>query len=528
MTDAEAGLPAVALGRERAGIWLSSVIAVLAGGALVLSFAPFGLYPFAVLSLALLYQVLRGLEGRAAFAIGWLFGVALFGLGVAWIRISLNEFGNMSAPVANLLMLAFVAAMALYYALAAWLVRLIEGPMPVGWVGPVLVFPAVWVLLEWVRSWLFTGFPWLLAGVGQIDGPLGGLAPVLGVHGLSLAASLSAGLLWGVAAWRGQARLRAAAGLIAIWLVAGLLWRAEWTEQASGKAGDPIQVSVIQGNVEQALKWDPDGLVPTLDVYLSLTRDHLDSDLILWPETSVPEFFHNVEAPLILPLGETARENEAEIVLGIPVVEADGRYYNALVSVGSAEDRYFKRHLVPFGEFLPFKAQLRPLIDWFDVPMSDFSRGSAERPLLQVGAWQVGVSICYEDVFADEVRQALPEADYLVNVSNDAWFGDSLAPHQHLQFARLRALETGRWLVRATNTGISAIIDPYGKVSQRLPLFERAALSGTIQARVGATPFVTVGSLVPVGFAALMLIAGLWLRLGDRSRLVEHSGAGRP
>jgi apolipoprotein N-acyltransferase len=526
MADAEVRTASIALLSERGRFLRSSVIALIAGGALVLSFAPFGVYPLAVLSLALLYQALRGLDGRAAFALGWVFGLALLGLGVAWIRISLNEFGNMSALVANLLMLAFVAAMALYYALAVLLVRLIEGPMPVGWFGPVLVFPSVWVLLEWLRSWLFTGFPWLLAGVGQLDGPLGGLAPVLGIHGLSLAVAVSAGLLWGIAAWRGQARLRAAVGLFVIWLIAGLLWWVEWTRPATGGAGDPIRVSVIQGNVEQSVKWDPDGLMPTLDVYLGLTRDHLDSNLILWPETAIPEFFHNVEAPLIRPLGETAREHGAEIVIGIPVIEAEDRYYNALISLGSAEDSYFKRHLVPFGEFLPFKAQLGPLIDWFEVPMSDFSRGTAQRPLLQVGSWQVGASICYEDVFADEVRQALPEADYLINVSNDAWFGDSLAPHQHLQFARLRALETGRWLVRATNTGISAIIDPHGKVRERLPSFERAALTGTIQARVGATPFVIFGSIVPVGIAAMMLVAGVALRVRGKSRRVEQRGAG--
>ena len=508
--------------------WLSMLLALLSGALMVLSFAPFHLYPLAVISLLGFYQALRGSTGVHAFRLGWLFGMALFGVGVAWVRISLNEFGNMPALIANLLMLLFVAAMALYYGLGAWLIWLLERWLasraaPV-WAGPLLVFPALWVLVEWLRGWLFTGFPWLLAGNGQLDGPLAGLAPVLGVHGLSLAVAVSAGLLWGLLRWSGPLRRRAAAGFVLLWLCAAMLGQLEWTRPAPTAGQRPIHVSVIQGNVEQAVKWDADGLLPTLDIYLTLTRAHLDSDLIVWPETAVPEFYHHVEEALLKPLGERARAAGSEVVVGLPVMEPDGRYYNALVSLGSREDRYFKRHLVPFGEFLPFKAPLRPLIDWFEVPMSDFSRGQARQPLLRVGAWPVGVSICYEDVFPEEVRQALPEAAFLINVSNDAWFGDSLAPHQHLQFARLRALETGRWLVRATNTGISAIIDPRGRVQAQLPLFERAALTGTLEARVGATPFVRFGSRLPLVGAGLMLLAALVLgvRAGGRP---EHAGA---
>ncbi|MCF8004859.1 MAG: apolipoprotein N-acyltransferase [Chromatiaceae bacterium] len=500
--------------------WLSALIALLSGALMVLSFAPFGLYPLAVVSLLGFYLALRGRDGAGAFGIGWLFGLALFGAGVAWVRISLNEFGNMPALVANLLMLLFVAVMALYYGLTAWLIRLIEHRLAADsmprWAGPLLLFPSIWVLMEWVRGWLFTGFPWLFAGNGQLDGPLGGLAPVLGVHGLSLAVAVSAGLLWGLLRWRGEARWRAAAGFLLIWVCAGMLWQIGWTRPAPNAEQRPIRATVIQGNVEQAVKWDADGLLPTLEIYLTLTKAHLESDLIIWPETAIPEFFDRVEEPLLKPLGVTARETGTEVVIGLPVMEPDGRYYNALVSLGSSEDRYFKRHLVPFGEFLPFKAQLQRLIDWFEVPMSDFSRGDAARPLLQVGVWPVGVSICYEDVFPDEVRQALPEAAFLINVSNDAWFGDSLAPHQHLQFARLRALESGRWLIRATNTGISAIIDSRGQVRDQLPLFARSALTGTLEARVGSTPFVRFGSQVPLSMAALMLLAGLVLALRVR------------
>ncbi|TVQ85829.1 MAG: apolipoprotein N-acyltransferase, partial [Chromatiaceae bacterium] len=301
----------------------------------------------------------------------------------------------------------------------------------------------------------------------------------------------------------------AAGGLVGLWLLGLVLWPIPWTRPA----GALLPASVVQGNVEQSLKWAPDGLLPTLEIYLGLTRAVLGSALIVWPETAIPEFLHHPDVQtMVSRLGESARAAGSEVVFGVPAMDPDGYYYNALVSIGSASDRYDKRHLVPFGEYLPFKRHLRPLIDWFEVPMSDFSRGRAARPLLQVGPHLVGASICYEDVFPDQVREALPEAAWLINVSNDAWFGDSLAPHQHLEFARMRALENGRDLVRSTNTGISAIIDHRGRVRGQIPSFARGTLTVAIQPRVGTTPFSRLGSGVSVGLALSMLLAALLVR----------------
>lgn len=506
--------------RTRAGRLLRRLVAVAAGALMVLSFAPFGWFLTAPLSIAAFYQLLSE-RRRGGFAVGWLYGLGLLGFGIFWIRISLNEFGNMPAVAANALMLLLVAALALFYALAGLAIARLR-PAPDSarwWAGPLLLLPAVWVLLEWVRSWLFTGFPWLLAGNGQINplpllgAPLAGWAPVVGVHGLSLAVALSAGLLVVMLRGGGRARPAALAALLALWLAGTLLARVEWTRPADG----PLTAAVVQGNVEQSVKWAADGVLPTLEIYLGLTREVLAAaDVIVWPETAVPTFLHQVESALVTPLAADARAAGAEVVIGVPVMETAERYYNGLISIGSARDHYYKRHLVPFGEFLPFERQLRPLIDWFEVPMSDFSRGEAPRPLLQVGPYQAGVSICYEDVFPAEVRQALPAAAYLINVSNDAWFGDSLAPHQHLEFARLRALENGRPLVRATNTGISALIDHRGRVTAALPLFERGVLTGSIQPRSGATPFVRFGSLPVLLLAAAMLLVALLLGRASR------------
>jgi len=254
------------------------------------------------------------------------------------------------------------------------------------------------------------------------------------------------------------------------------------------------------------VKWDPESRIPTLRAYLELTRENWDSDLIVWPETAVPDFLNQVQNAFVKPLAEEAREQGTNLVIGIPIMNlAERAYYNGLISIGSGEDSYRKRHLVPFGEFIPFKGLLGPIAEAFEVPMSDFSAGDGARPLLRVGEHLAGVSICYEDAFPSEVREALPEAAYLINVSNDAWFGDSLAPHQHLEMARMRARENERWMVRSTNTGVSAILDHRGDVVGTVPSFERGALTARLQPRVGATPFVYLGNRLAAGAAFTML-----------------------
>jgi apolipoprotein N-acyltransferase len=477
--------------------------ALAAGGATVLGFAPFSFFPIAVVGLAVLIETLHRGSPRAGFWRGYAFGVGLLGFGVFWIRISLNEFGNMNPWLANLLMVLFVAAMALYYGLVGWLTRRLAPERP--WAAPLLLIPGLYVLAEWVRGWLFTGFPWLNLGYTQMEGPLAGFAPILGVYGLSLLTSLSGGLLWGLARLPGPARIWSGVGLVALWLGGAALQRVEWTESS----GEPLTATMVQANIPQAIKWDPQARLDIMDAYVDLTLAHLDSDLILWPETAIPDFLHEVRGALIEPLAERARREGTEIVLGVPVLDQEtGRYYNGLISIGSAEDLYTKRHLVPFGEFMPFKAWLGPLAEAFAVPMSDFSRGDRAKPLLRVGGHLAGASICYEDAFPAEVAQALPDAQFLINVSNDAWFGDSLAPHQHLEIARMRALETGRYLLRATNTGISGIIDHRGRLLVEVPSFVRGAVSAEVSPRSGATPYVRVRDWPALGGAlALVLMA---------------------
>jgi apolipoprotein N-acyltransferase len=497
---------------NRLPLAVRSLVAATAGGLAVLSFAPFGLFPLAVLALAVLYEVLTRRPAQGGFWVGWAFGIGLMGFGVFWIRISLNEFGNMGGLLAYALTFLFILGMALYYGLVGWLVARLAGRAPHA--DPLLLFPALWVLGEWLRGWLFTGFPWLAFGYSQVDSPLVGLAPVVGVYGVSLAVAVSGGLLWGAARWPGRARVAALAGVGGLWLVGGGLTHVDWTRPQ----GEPFRATVVQANIQQTVKWDPESRIPTLRAYVELTRANWGSDIIVWPETAVPDFLSRVQKVFIDPLAAEARESKTELVVGIPVIDTTDRtYYNGLVSLGTVQDVYRKRHLVPFGEFMPFKAWLGPLVDAFEIPMSDFSPGRAARPLLRVGSHLAGVSICYEDAFPAEVAEALPDAAFFINVSNDAWFGDSLAPHQHLEIARMRSIENERWTLRATNTGISGIVDHKGRIVGEVPAFQRGVFTAEVQPRAGATPFDRIGNWLAIGIALAMLATVLFVARRGRA-----------
>jgi apolipoprotein N-acyltransferase len=395
-----------------------------------------------------------------------------------------------------------VAVMAVYYGLAGWLaVRLAGTDRRRLW----LTVPAAWVLMEWLRGWLFTGFPWLNLGAAMIDSPLSGWAPVGGVYLISLLTVLATAVLV-------QARLVPLLLVALLWLLGPLLVEFEFTEPV----GEPVPVAIAQGNVSQDQKWLAEMYIPTLQRYLGLTDRAAAARLVIWPETAVPAYAHRAEEILLRPLEQLAAARGQDVFLGVPVVSGED-YYNAMLRLGmSGREVYAKRHLVPFGEYAPFQQWLQPLVDALNIPMSSFSAGDPDKPpLVELAGWPAGVGICYEDAFGREVAEALPEAAFLVNASNDAWFGDSLAMHQHLDMARMRAAETGRYMLRATNTGISAIIDHRGAVVARSPQFKTDLLQGLVIPRAGATPYVRLGDWLAVALACLLLLVGL---LGYRAR----------
>jgi apolipoprotein N-acyltransferase len=352
------------------------LLAFAAGATTLLAFAPWSLYPMVFIGAGLLLALWRSASAGQAFREGYAFGLGLLGFGVFWMHISIDQFGNVGTPLAILITLLFVAAMALYYGLAGWLSLRLAGGRVRHWQA-LLIFSSLLVLGEWGRGWILTGFPWLSLGYSQIDAPLGAWAPLLGVYGVSWMAYLTAALLLLLLTGHGwQQRSISLAGLALIWGGAGVSGGLSWT----APAGAPLQITIIQGNVAQALKWRRETRQPTLERYLGLTRRQWESDLIIWPETAVPALADEVETSLLAPLDREAQEQGSSLLLGVPVLERDtGRYYNAMLSLGGERGRYYKRHLVPFGEFMPMKILLQPLVEWLQIPMSDFSSGQAKR-----------------------------------------------------------------------------------------------------------------------------------------------------
>lgn len=468
-----------------------------AGAALPLAFAPFDLFPLAFLVPALLFHLWRdGSAARAAWR-GFLFGLGMFGVGVSWVYVSLHNFGHMPAPLAALATFLFVVVLASYPALlgfvqARWLDRRRSS-------HALLVLPALWVLFEWVRSWFLSGFPWLNLGYSQPDTWLAGVAPWLGVYGVSLLVASVSGLLAESLRAPEKFLRRYLPALLVIFLGGWLAGKVEWTEPV----GAPLRVALVQGNVPLELKWQPVYRTTVLERYRSLSDQAGDAELIVWPEAAIPARLDEIDPAYLADL----KRRNADFLIG--VVERDEntrQYYNSVVSLGRGSGLYRKQHLVPFGEFLPFPALFRWLLDSLHIPMSDFSSGTADQPPLTAAGQKIGVSVCYEDVFGEEIIRALPQATLLVNVSEDAWFGNSLAPHQRLQIARLRALEAGRPMLRAANTGPSAAIDHHGKVIARSPQFDMAVLHIVVQPRQGLTPYARVGNTPAV--LMLLLLAG--------------------
>lgn len=488
--------------------WLA---ACLCGALVPLGFAPFGWYPLPVLALALLVVLLWHAGPRRALWLGWLFGLGEFGIGVSWVHISIHEYGNASLALSVFTMLLLVMYLALFPALMGWVLARTRGDARARFM--LAAFPAAWALSEWLRSWLFTGFPWLNIGYSQIDSPLAGFAPLFGVYGLGFMVALSAGLLALLVTAPGRARLLAGVVLPLLWLGGWQLNQQRWTQPA----GEAFNATLVQGNIPQALKWRPEQQRGTLDRYTALTREHLDSRLIVWPETAVPAFYDQVDAEFLQPLRKEMRAAGVSLVTGIPVLDREHwQYYNAVISLDEPGAFYYKVHLVPFGEYLPLRDWLAALLSFLPVPEADFTAGDIHQPLLRAAGYPVGASICYEVAFGEELIQALPQAAYLINISNDAWFGDSLAPHQHEEMARMRARETERYLLRATNTGISAIIDAGGRIVAQSPQFEVATVSHAVQPRSGATPYVRWGNWPVVIASGWLLAFSGWL--GRRRR----------
>ncbi len=434
----------------------------------------------------------------------------MFGVGVYWLHISIYQFGGLNLPFALLLTYLLVAYLACYPAIVGYVTKRLSGASEA--VCLLVVVPATWALVEWLRGWILTGFPWLNLGYSQIDAPLAALAPLVGVYGVSWAVAVSAGLLAYAMCRSLRQCVYPLSALALIWGGAFLLGRISWTEPT----GETLNVALLQGNIAQQLKWQPEELRRTIRLYQALTDTYWGEDLIIWPEAAIPAFYDSA-MPVIVALQSQARLNGTDLLIGIPFADPDGlRYYNSVVAIGSHPGVYHKRHLVPFGEYTPLRQWLQRLAEALAIPLSSFSAGPVNQPLLRSAGHLVSVSICYEIIFGEEIIKALPEAAFLVNVSNDAWFGDSIGPRQHFEMARMRALEAGRYLLRATNTGVTAVVNEQGAVLARAPQFKTDSLLADVGLYEGLTPYARTGNVAFV--LAAFLVLGLAV-LGHRTSL---------
>ena len=483
---------------SHAPMWQRATVALLIGAFSVFGFAPYGLFWLPWLTLAvLLYLWQQAATPAQVFKLGLAFGLGLYGFGIYWIYISLHIFGGMPWWFAGFATLCLCAFMALFPALAGYLAKRLGHLL---WAAPLF-----WALSDWVRSWIFTGFPWLTLGYTQApDSPLAGFLPVLGVYGVSALVMLFAACVLALAT--AQQRLRPA-GILVLLLVGGsLLTQVPWTQPV----GKSVSVALLQGNISQTIKWSPEHAEQTLRQYFDMVQQ-ASAQLIVLPETALPVLIEQLAPVYLDALKQHAQKQQGDLLVGV-VESKQGEYFNSAISLGASPTQsYSKSHLVPFGEFIPLKSVFGWIYrDWLHMPLSDLSRGTSKKPLLIAGQ-KVGVNICYEDVFGEEIAQQLPQAELLVNISNDAWYGQSFAADQHMQFSQVRAIETGRMVLRSTNTGATAIIDKNGQVIQHAPHDEAVVLTGNAQSYRGQTPYVWWGN-----WAFLVLSVGgllwIWLR----------------
>ena len=513
-TDTAGATPAARPRLRRPGsARLRALLALVAGVALAGSFAPLNLWPLAVLAPALLMWLWQDAAPREAARLGFWFSFGTFAAGTYWLYFSIYIVGHSPIWLAVLLMFGLAAIMGLYhaalgYCVARWLPRR-------GLNCWLVATPAAWLFMEWWRGWFLSGFSWLSLGYSQTDTWFASFAPLVGVYGISALLLVCAGALVTLVLGTRRQQQIALVTFVVPWALGAALYWHSWTH-VSGAA---TSVAVIQGAIPQDEKWLESNRETTLSLYESLTQKALGKQLIVWPESAPADLANNL-VPFINKVYREAHEHGSALVMG--VLRAEGkepgtRYYNSVMALGDEVSWYDKHHLVPFAEFFPVPQFVRAWLRLMSLPYSDFTRGADYQPPLPAAHLQLGATICYEDAYGSTMIQVLPTADALVNVTNDAWFGHSSARHQHFQIVRMRAMEAGRYLVRAANDGISGVVGPHGEVIARAPEFVPAVLVSRIVPMLGLTPYARVGNWLAVTLAVLALAYGLWVR-NDRGR----------
>ncbi|GLS25543.1 apolipoprotein N-acyltransferase [Marinibactrum halimedae] len=500
-------------------------INTIAGAATPLALAPWNWWPVAILSLAVLSLTLRNVTGRHAFFRTLAFGLGMFGTGASWVFVSIHTFGMTSLPLAIVMTTLFVAFLALVFALPYLLLPRFT---PNVTLGMLITFPVFWSITEWLRSWLLTGFPWLYVGYGHLNSPLSGFAPVGGVLLIGFGVAFSAAVLaFGIDLFlrrkadnnetiHKKAFALASSALLGVWVAGYELSKQEWTTPYR----DAISVGIVQANIPQELKWAPEFREETYNRYREMTQTLWENDWVIWPEAAIPELYQQA-IPFLDEFHHKAAASNTTLITGVLTLSPSrDSARNSITALGTGLGIYHKTRLVPFGEYVPLEEWLRGAIAFFDLPTSVISRGPEGQRGLQSGAVMLSPSICYEVVYPTLVSQSAKDAQVLITISNDAWFGHSIGPLQHMQMAQMRALETGRPLIRATNNGISALVDSRGQFIAQTPQFVQETLSGTLQPMTGHTPFMSWENepLLALLLAGLLITGTMQLRKKRQSK----------
>lgn len=476
-------------------------MALVYGILFTLAFAPFDYSYLAIIALSLLFASWQQVSPKRAMLRAYLFGLGSFGLGVSWVYVSIHDYGHVPVIISGLLTVIFVAVWAVFPMLTGYLSTAISPKSGIR----LLITPVLWTLIEYLRGHLFlNGFPWLLCAYPQLESPLAGYIPVLGVYGTGFLATSIAAILAFLMLYKRRAGVLV--GAIAIILAVGLLLKTQtWTHPI----GEAFKVALVQGNINQDQKWLPENKVKTLRLYQSLTEQHWGTPVIIWPETSVPAFYSEINAGFLQPLSQAAAQHHSNVITSLPWDDnLMSEYYNAVMVLGKEQGIYRKIHLLPFGEYLPWQPVSGFVLNLIGIRLGNFTPGNLNQPLLKAAGYAFITSICYEDAFGDLAINNLQEAAYLVNVTNDAWFGHSIEGPQHMQIAQLRALETGRFLLRATNTGITGIVNPKGELIKQAQPFTTTVLTGAITPMGGLTPYAKIGDKF-ILYSLLVLLFGV-------------------
>ncbi|GAM78737.1 apolipoprotein N-acyltransferase [Vibrio ishigakensis] len=491
--------------------------AAFVGASTTLSFAPFSIWPLAIISPLLLILLIQNQSTKRSAFIGYMWGLGLFATGISWVHVSIDTFGGMPKAASLLLMALLVGYLSIYSALFTGLVSKFKAQKSL--VATALLIPALWMLSDYLRGWALTGFPWLLLGYSQIDGPLGHLAPIGGVDLVSFVIMSIAG---SIAYAISNKKWKTLALPALIFLGSWLTHLATWVTPDQTRTQT---VALVQGNVAQELKWLPSHRWPTMLKYMDHTRDNWDADIIIWPEAAIPAFEHEVPQ-FMETIDLQARDNDAAVITGVLTRDADGHFFNSVTTLGvnpngpydyNTQHRYQKHHLLPFGEFVPLEDILRPLAPFFNLPMSSFDRGDYIQDNIVAKGMHMVVALCYEIIFNQQLRDNVTDkTDYILTLSNDAWFGDSIGPLQHMEIARMRALEFGMPVIRATNNGVTAVTDYQGKIVADLPQFVEAVLKTEVVPTNGKTPFVVFGNAPLKALVALLIIGFALIRMRNR------------